>query len=373
MRTSRFRLFLCCAVSSFLATAIAAPAASPPPYSPGGLVVSPAGYTVERLFGVDWGAGHGQVGQRRLDSRGAISYSPRNLSVSSEGRIVIGDEVNERILIFSADGALLKSFPAAYGGYYMSVDTEGRILTLFRRPLAPFAVAIYEEGRVVEEIEVPPMLRNPVGDRVRRDSGGRLFVQYRTTYQYLTKLSAPQTLEKSMCNYVTEKRWGYTTACRTARLGVEKPGVVGHRSGRIYQIADDGRISVVEPDGAPRQEIDVPALVAGAFGSEAGANPATKSAVGIIGDDASGSIIAIVRTRLRTPTVNPWTLVVFSPDNTIRLAMDLYPCAIHYGTEAQFYPSTLTVTPDGSIYQLCSEGEQGVQIICIKPPPSDTK
>lgn len=373
MRDALLGHIVLCAILLLSAGTTSTRATTLPPYSPGRLLVNPGGYAVERLFGVEWGTGEGQVGQRRLDSRGAISYSPRNLSVSHDGRIILGDEVNERILVFKADGTLLQSFPAAYGGYYSSVDDNGQILTLFRRPLAPFAVAIYEGGRVVEEIEVPPMLRNPLGDRIRRDMQGQLFFQYRDAHQYLTELSEAETLERSMCNYVTEKRWSYTTACREARLGAVTPGIVSFCSDQIYRIEDDGRLSVIEAGGKQTTQIDVPSVVTSRLGVEAGANPATKSAVCVVGDDAQGNIVTLVRTRIRKATVNPWTLVMFGAHGTIRMAMDCYPCAIHFGSEAQFYPSTITVTADGTLYQLCTEGEKGVQIIRIRPPARKTE
>ena len=354
-------------VLSLAVFAVAVGGAELPAYRAGAMHVNAEGYTVQRLFEVAWGTGADQVGQCRLNSRGALSYSPRYISVASSGVIYLADEVNQRILRFGADGTFLSSFPAAYGGYHLFVDDKEDVYTLFRRPLEPFAIAVYREGKLVGEIEVPPVLRNPNGDRVWLDCHGALFLHYNHSHQPLVKLTEPRTETRRITNYLSGESWEFGAEFRKAELGPVTKGYLSRHADKVYVVDEAGVVSVNDRKGEATARIDVRALVTEEVGIEQGANLGVARAIRVFGEDPDGDLYLVVRNRLRRPGISAFSIVKVSPDGRMLLAADCYPCEIHYGSEVQFYPSTLTVDRKGCVYQLCTDEEKGVHVIKFVP------
>lgn len=355
-------------VLSVIASTGAAVAAELSTYRPGTMHVNPEGYVVHRLFGVAWGSAADHVGQLRLNSRGALSYSPRYISVATSGVVYLADEVNQRVLRFDAKGAFLSSFPAAYGGYHLFVDHKEDVYTLFRRPLEPFAIGVYRDGKLVREIEIPPALRNPNGDRVWLDWQGALFLNYNHSHQPLVNLTEPRTEARRITNYLSGDSWEFSATFGKAELGPVVPGYLSRYADRVYEVDEAGVLVVSDRGGDEVARIDIRALVTEQAGVEKGANLAVARAIRVFGEDGAGNLYLVVRNRLRRPGISAFSIVKVNLEGEMLLATDCYPCEIHYGSEVQFYPSTLTVDRAGCVYQLCTDGEEGVQVIKFARP-----
>jgi len=332
------------------------------PYKAGQAVIDGENYQVGKLLSIPWGAEKEQVGRYPMHTRGALSYSPRYISVSATGTIYVGDEVNERILYFAADGKLISSFAAAYGGYHMFVDKNDHIYTVFRRPFEPFTIAVYHEEKVIREIALSPFNRNPAGDRIWVDCNGGLHFNLVQQYQPLTKLTEPEERPMTMENLITGAEWSYTAACRKATLGKMHNGYLSRFFDKVYAPGEDGLV-VHTMQGAELARFAVREVVRSRIGLEKGVSLDVPRAIRVFAEDPAGNIYLLVRNRTRGPAKSAFSIVKFSPGGNAIFATDTFPNGIHYGSEVQLYPSSLTVGSDGSIYQLCTEGEIGVRIM----------
>ena len=343
----------------------AAPAAPKklPPYRPGTPQVNVEGYRAAKLLSVGWGKARNQVGQRLLASRGALSYTPRYIAVAPKGDIYIGDEANQRILRFDPSGKHADTFDAAYGGYYLSVDKDGNVYTLFRRMFQPFTIAVYRDGKVVREIGLSFLMRNPMGDRVWVGPNGRLGLSFVQSYRPLTKLSAPETKPCVMENLVTGEKWSYTAQCRKGTLARDKQGCPSRYFDKVYVLGADGGLSIRDHAGKTLGGFDVRGAVAKTVGAEPGADLALGRALRVFGEDPQGNVYVLARNRIRRTGKSAFGIAKFSPKGRVLFAADCYPCDIHYGSECQFFPSTLDVDTTGAVYQLCTEGKKGVRVV----------
>ena len=359
----RSRALAAALMAAFICGAAAAGPKTLPAYRPGAPQVNAEGYRARKLLTVGWGKARNQVGQRLLSSRGALSYSPRYIAVAPKGDIYIGDEINQRILRFDPSGKLADTFDAAYGGYYLSVDKDGNVYTLFRRMFEPFTVAVYRDGKVTREIGLSFLMRNPAGDRVWVDPSGRMGLNFVQSYRPLTKLTSPETKACVMENLVTGEKWHYTAECRKATIARAKEGYPSRYFDRVYVLGADGKLTLRNRAGKTLGGFDVRAAVAKTLGAEPGADLALGRALRVFGEDPKGNVYILVRNRIRRTGKSAFGIAKFSPKGRVLFAADCYRCEIHYGSECQFYPSTLDVDTNGNIYQLCTEGKKGVMVI----------
>lgn len=332
------------------------------PYKPGEALINAENYRVAKLLSIPWGKAKGQVGQARLHSRGALSYSPRYLSVSPKGDIYIGDEVNQRILRFDGVGKPVSCFSAAYGGYHLSVDGQGNLYTVFRRPFQPFTIAVYRDDKVVKEIGLSYFKRNPAGDRIWVDHKGDLHFNLIHSYQPLKDFTEPEERQTAIENLITGERWEYTALCHKCTLASVRTGYLSKYFDRVY-VLSEGNLITRNMAGVVEGQVPVKELVTEQIGLEEGVSLDIGNALRVFGEDPSGNIYLLVRNRIKTPGTCAFSIVKLSSNGKILFAADAYPNDVHYGSEVQFYPSSLDVDPDGNIYQLCTEGESGVKVM----------
>jgi len=332
------------------------------PYRPGEAIINTEDYRVAKLLFIPWGKEKGQVGQARLHSRGALSYSPRYLSVSPKGDIYIGDEANQRILRFGGKGKPMSCFSAAYGGYHLSVDGEGNLYTVFRRPFQPFTIAVYREDKVVKEIGLSYFKRNPAGDRIWVDHKGSLHFNLVHSFQPLRDFTEPEEKQMAMENLITGERWEYTAACQKCTLESVRTGYLSKYFDRVY-VLSEGDLIIRNMAGVAERQFPAKKLITEQIGLEEGVSLDIGSALRVFGEGPLGSIYLLVRNRIKRPSTCAFSIVKLGLDGKILFAADAYPNDVHYGSEVQFYPSSLDVDRDGNIYQLCTEGETGVKVM----------
>jgi len=340
---------------------------TPKPYAASAASVNVEGYRHAKVLSIPWGREKGQVGQVRLNSRGALSYSPRYLSVSPRGDLYVGDEVNQRILRFERNGRLISSFGAAYGGYHMFVDAEENVYAMFRRPFQPFTIAVYRDGEVIREIGLGHLKRNPAGDRIWVDFRGGLHLNLVSQYMPIGNLTEPVEKPMTMENLITGEKWEYVAACQQSGFGGVRQGCPSRRFDRVYGFADADLV-VTNMKGQETGRFSVRGPVTEKLGLEKGASLDVPNAVRVFGDDPAGNVYLVVRNRVKAPGKSAFSIAKFSLDGAVLLAADLHPNGIHYGSEVQFYPSSLAVDRHENVYQLCTEGETGVMIVKWSKP-----
>ena len=333
-----------------------------PPCRPGGHLSGTETYAAGKLLSIAWGSEPGHVGQHRLDTRGALSYSPRYLSVAPDGSIYVGDEVNQRILAFDAAGAMTACFDAAYGGYHMFVDDAGDLYTVFRRLFAPFTVAVYRNGRVIREIDLGFFKRNPAGDRVWVDCRGGLHLNLITNYQPIINLSQAVEKQLTMENLISGTKWEYSARRQSSEFGAMCEGYPSRYSDRVY-VSVDGELVVRNLAGVEQSRFNLKQPILDQIGLETGVSLDISRALQIFGEDKTGNVYLLARLRIKRPGKSAHTIVKFSNVGTLLFVSDAFPTAIHYGSEVQSFPCSLDVDAHGNIYQLCTEGESGVRLM----------
>jgi len=332
------------------------------PYRPGVRLAGTERYTAEEVISIPWGSEPWQVGQHRLDTRGALSYSPRYLSVAGDGTLYIGDEVNQRILCYDSEGMPLSCFEAAYGGYCMFVDDSGDLYTMFKRLFAPFTIAVWRAGQVIREIELGYMKRNTEGDRVWLDYQGGLHLNLVASYQPIVNLSDPVERPFVMENLVSGSSRQYSARWQRSEFGPVREGYLSRYFDRVYVLVEADLV-VRTLAGMELSRLGVKQLVRDVIGIESGVSLDVARALLIFGEDRLGHVYLLARTRIKRPGTSAYTMVKLSSEGEIVFACDTFSTEIHYGSEVQFYPCSLAVDARGSIVQLCTDGETGVRLM----------
>jgi hypothetical protein len=284
--------------------------------------------------------------------------------VSPSGRLYVADEVNHQVLCYEPDGRHLRTFPVLYGGYHLFVDDQERVWALYRKLFHPFAIAAHRDGKIEREIEVTLPRRSPNGDRVFVDSAGNLCLHWVTSWQAVGNLSEPETRTGTMDIPMTGETWEYAATFQAGTLGAERSGFLSRHAPRCYLLDEqEGALITQDLTGKELARWPVRSTIERDLGAETEVRLTVPGSVRVVGDDRAGNVCLLARNRARAEGKSPFSLVLFTPDGVLSLAANCLPSAIHYGAEVQFYLSSVVLAGDGALYQLCSDGEQGVKVV----------